>query len=225
MIYNFSTNDSIFDNNSDSCDEKDLKTEAKSNKAQEDLDSMLKFFEQDKDFSEQLLVILEEAEDLDLTKVQSKIILLLQKFSTKYSDKLLGKFKFDEDYLSSVRANIRDLSYELMQKSSKAISCEFGDMPTNPERLYSLNKDMSLRVKKLMKQFAIYEMYKAINPNRIAGESKLDNFISNAILRGVKSAKSYAGSKFVLKNKEIRKYVSNERQKIIKDKNNKGIGR
>ena len=40
-------------------------------------------------------------------------------------------------------------------------------------------------------RFVIYEIYKMLNPNRIAGETELQNFIDNVIVRGVEVALYY----------------------------------
>jgi NTP pyrophosphatase (non-canonical NTP hydrolase) len=46
-------------------------------------------------------------------------------------------------------------------------------------------------------RFLIYEIYKMMNPKQIAGETRLDNFINNAILYGVKAAIQHENKHFV----------------------------
>lgn len=48
-------------------------------------------------------------------------------------------------------------------------------------------------------KFWIYEMYKMTNPNRLAGETALDNFINNVKTRGINVAMNYEGSSFAKK--------------------------
>ncbi|MGV2431886.1 MAG UNVERIFIED_CONTAM: DUF5394 family protein [Rickettsiaceae bacterium] len=48
-------------------------------------------------------------------------------------------------------------------------------------------------IKDIIKRFAIYEIYKMMNPRRIAGETAKDNFISNVFLYGLKVAMRYEG--------------------------------
>lgn len=45
----------------------------------------------------------------------------------------------------------------------------------------------------------IYEIYKITNPNRLAGETSLDNFINNVKTRGIKVALEYDGGSFAKK--------------------------
>ena len=42
----------------------------------------------------------------------------------------------------------------------------------------------------------VYEVYKILNPNRLAGETTLENFINNVQARGVKVALEYEGKEF-----------------------------
>ena len=46
-----------------------------------------------------------------------------------------------------------------------------------------------------MKNFAVYEIYKVINPKRIAGETAKDNYKHNLIEGGVALASKYEGGK------------------------------
>ena len=50
-------------------------------------------------------------------------------------------------------------------------------------------------VKKIIKEFAIYEVYKVMNPRRIAGETKKDNYAHNMMMGGQKRASKYEGGK------------------------------
>jgi predicted ATP-dependent endonuclease of OLD family len=50
-------------------------------------------------------------------------------------------------------------------------------------------------LKKSIKNFAIYQVYKVINPKRIAGETKKDNYVNNLMHGGQKLASKYEGGK------------------------------
>lgn len=50
--------------------------------------------------------------------------------------------------------------------------------------------------KKLRYQRIIYEAYKILNPERIAGETSLENFVSNIITRGIAIAREYDGAQY-----------------------------
>ena len=43
---------------------------------------------------------------------------------------------------------------------------------------------------------AIYEIYKAMNPNRLAGETQLENFINNVQVHGIKTALQNEGKEY-----------------------------
>lgn len=60
------------------------------------------------------------------------------------------------------------------------------------EKEEKLSKEERERRNKLL----AYEVYKMVNPHRLAGESALDNFISNVKLRGFKEAMKYEGKEY-----------------------------
>lgn len=74
------------------------------------------------------------------------------------------------------------------------------------------NINSKKNLKKLIKNFAIYEIYKIMNPKRIAGETKKMNYINNLIYGGKKLAQRYEGGKA----SDIKKYGEKEIQKINK---------
>ncbi|HJK86288.1 MAG TPA: DUF5394 family protein [Candidatus Megaira endosymbiont of Nemacystus decipiens] len=57
------------------------------------------------------------------------------------------------------------------------------------------NINSKKNLKKLIKNFAIYEIYKIMNPKRIAGETKKMNYINNLVYGGKKLAQRYEGGK------------------------------
>lgn len=66
--------------------------------------------------------------------------------------------------------------------------------------------------KRIVAHFAIYEIYKVMNPKRIAGESKKMNYAHNLIQGGTKLASKYEGGR----EADLKKYGANEVQKINK---------
>lgn len=52
-------------------------------------------------------------------------------------------------------------------------------------------KRLKEEYKKHRYRMAMYEIYKVINPNRLAGETELDNFINNLRTRGLHVARQY----------------------------------
>lgn len=59
-----------------------------------------------------------------------------------------------------------------------------------------MNKKHKHSFREFLKRMVDYETYKIMNPRRIAGETKEDNFISNAVVLGVKKAMQYEGLDF-----------------------------
>ncbi|AEI88877.1 MAG: hypothetical protein IRD7MM_01850 [Candidatus Midichloria mitochondrii] len=57
----------------------------------------------------------------------------------------------------------------------------------------SMKKEEELSEEELKTQtrFVIYEIYKMLNPSRIAGETEIQNFIDNVMIRGVEAALYY----------------------------------
>lgn len=64
----------------------------------------------------------------------------------------------------------------------------------NPEKREDLNLSR-LNFQRTMKRFMVYEVYKILNPRRISGETKRDNFIHNVIVGGLKRAARYENKK------------------------------
>ncbi|MFV9991397.1 MAG: DUF5394 family protein [Candidatus Midichloria sp.] len=64
--------------------------------------------------------------------------------------------------------------------------------------LLKMMKDSTKKVEELsgeelktQTRFLIYEIYKMLNPSRIAGETEIQNFIDNVMIRGVEAALYY----------------------------------
>jgi hypothetical protein len=70
------------------------------------------------------------------------------------------------------------------------------DKDKNKEREEEKEEKLTEEQKKLRYQRIMYEAYKILNPERIAGETSLDNFISNVITRGISVAREYDGAQY-----------------------------
>ena len=66
------------------------------------------------------------------------------------------------------------------------------DLDKDQEKENKLSEEQ----KKLLHRLIVYEVYKILNPNRLAGETTLENFINNVQARGVKVALEYEGKEF-----------------------------
>ena len=59
-------------------------------------------------------------------------------------------------------------------------------------------EELTEEQKKHKQRMAIYEIYKAMNPNRIAGETQLENFINNVQVHGMKTALKNEGKEYAV---------------------------
>ena len=90
-------------------------------------------------------------------------------------------------------------------------------------------EELTKEQKKIRHMQIMYEAYKILNPRRIAGETSLDNFISNVLTRGVKVAREYEGAEYerYFTKKELSNLSSYKQSFVNKLKlsGNKGHGR
>ncbi len=66
------------------------------------------------------------------------------------------------------------------------------EMAERDEEEKEQTKEEIERINKVM----IYEIYKIVNPHRLAGETAMDNFIKNVKTRGIKEAMKYEGAEY-----------------------------
>jgi hypothetical protein len=67
-------------------------------------------------------------------------------------------------------------------------------------------------LKEDLRRAFIYEFYKVVNPNCLAGKTRLENFLNNLFYGGIEYAKQYPGGEYAL-NKELVSYAN----KMIKN--------
>lgn len=137
---------------------------------------------------EQMLAILSE-QTMDLTKLQTQIILLIRKYlgKTKSKDLLL---KLDENQINQ---NVAEVSNYLMQQHAIIAKETDKGLGKSKERLQTIGARSRANFKLLVKNFAVYQVYKFMNPKRIAGETRKENFAHNMINGGMKLASHYEG--------------------------------
>jgi hypothetical protein len=105
----------------------------------------------------------------DNPNLDPKIFQFLEKFFGKKLKKKKNKLKEDEE--KDVEEEEEE---ELEQKTDDLLTKER---------------------KKIKARMAIYQIYKITNPERLAGETDVDNFIKNVKTRGIDVAMKYEGSK------------------------------
>ena len=62
-----------------------------------------------------------------------------------------------------------------------------------------MEDELTKEEKQIRLRAAIYEIYKLTNPNRLAGETAMENFIKNVKTRGVEFAMKYDGHEMASK--------------------------
>lgn len=137
---------------------------------------------------EEILACLNE-QTLDLTKLQTQMIIILKKYLGKFNSKKLS-INIDERLIAK---DIRDISSYLMHHRSQLIQESTQGLIKSKDNLYNINSQIITDAKRVIKNFAIYQVYKFMNPKRIAGETKKENFANNYIKGGMALAKQYQG--------------------------------
>ena len=163
-----------------------------------EVEEIFKELSQNEEFEyeiERILAILNE-QTMDLTQLQSRIILLICKYLGKTKNL---KLKMDEKLINK---NVAEVSNYLMHQHSKIVRDANKNLANPKDKLQGLTKQARIDLKLLLKSFAVYQIYMFMNPKRIAGETKLMNFAYNMIRGGMKLAKKYEGGK----EKDIKSY-------------------
>lgn len=155
---------------------------------------MLESFETDEEFNKEIeaLVLALTEGDLDLSQIQTKFLLLikakLSKLTKSELHSLEQKFKHNEQSITDQLATLSN--YLMMQKASIVRMAKDGiDSPK--DKYEHANSSFIKNTQQLLKRFAVYEIYKVMNPHRIAGETKRQNFVNNYITGGLKNAMHY----------------------------------
>lgn len=169
---------------------------------------------------EQILACLNE-QTMDLTKLQTQIILLIKKYLGKLGHKKLEKLgvKIDENLVSK---NVAEVSSYLMQQHSQLVKEANRGLIKSKDKLQGISNQSRLEARRLVKNFALYQVYKFMNPKRIAGETKEENFAYNMIRGGIDLAKKYEGGS----KSDLKSYSPEFIKKLDKAHQNfKGSGR
>jgi hypothetical protein len=169
--------------------------------------------------------LLNDIDGLDTAQVQSKLLLLLhQVFKARIKDKeMLRSFLKKREKV--INDHLRNLSLYVMQTRSKTIRDASRNIVAKSDKYEYLTQGSRDNLRKIIRRFAVYEIYKFINPHRIAGETRKENFVHNMILGGMKRASRYEGGT----KKELKSYSPSfirnleKQHKSFKRGNNKGM--
>ena len=127
-------------------------------------------------------------------QVQSEILLLIKELyeTIKTKDPDL-EYEFDDKKSKKILKHIRDLSQYLINQKSKASRDLTKGLTRTKDKYQYLSSESLNNLRAIIKRFIIYEIYKVVNPHRIAGETRKQTFIHNVILRGMEQAKHFEG--------------------------------
>lgn len=180
-------------------EDKLIKTEA----ARENLDASAKvkpeselenIFEQighDEDLGKAVEKIFDETKDLN--EIQAKIILLIRDYLKAKKKSGVEVSKIDE-LEKKITDDISKFAIQFNKVIEEEIDPNLGTVGKNGKES-RLNIEAKKNLKRIMKNFAVYEVYKIMNPKRIAGETKKDNYRNNLMHGGEKLASKYEGGK------------------------------
>ena len=155
----------------------------------------------------------------DIVEIQSKLLLLIKEYVKNKSS--LDKEKNQDLILNekSILDDIYKLSNKLLQDIHNENNLDQVGIKNKTDILTAKSKE---NCKKILKIFAIYQVYKVMNPNRIAGETAKDNFKNNLLRGGEKFAAKYEGGKDSDKKKYGSPELSKIRKQIVNFKKNNG---
>ena len=146
----------------------------------------------------------------ELPELQSKLMLLIQEYLKQNKKNMDPKksqdFEFDE---KKITRDAEELCRKLLQEVDKELDPSLGVI-SRKDRAHILNVEAKKSIKRLMKSFVVYQIYKIMNPKRIAGETVKDNYKHNLMEGGESLASKYEGGK----KSDIKKYGYSETERM-----------
>lgn len=194
--------------------EEDFVPENLEEEPDEDIKKILEYLENDPEFSKKLddLVLQIGKSGGDLSKLHSQIILLLENAMKKvvvknYIKRLLEKLDGNAE---SIKVKINKLGLYLIKNRTKYLQdFDMKDLADPEMSKLFLDSVVAKNLRNIMLRFMIYEAYKILNPRRIAGVTREQNYISNYIVRGARVADKY--------DKDMTKHLAKSNPKLLKN--------
>ncbi len=174
------------------------------NKFESEISHIFEDMEKDDDLGAAVDKLIDECSEL--TELQSKLILLIQEHLKKRKKELDPKkaegVDADEE---KIARDAEELCRKLLKDVDEELDPTLGRI-SRKDRAHILSLEAKKNIKRIMKNFAVYEVYKVMNPKRIAGETAKDNYKHNLIEGGEKLASRYEGGK----ESDLKRYGSVE---------------
>lgn len=195
---------------------------------QEDLQEFLNALEEDPEVAAEIEKLIEESLGADLSEVQTKIMLILDQYLKSMEKRQGRKIHTLRAKKEELTNKISALSMYFIMRSDQFTKRRFDLQQKSEKHFNSLTKEAQKAFKQTLKRFVIYELYKVLNPKRIAGETKAENFINNVITSGMKQARKFEGGKdneIKQHSPELLKQLEKEHKEFKKAQKSQGRGR
>ncbi len=160
-------------------------------KPESELENLFEQIGQDEDLGKAVEKIFDETTDLN--EIQVKIILLIRNYLKAKKKSGIDVSKIEE-LEKKITEDISKFAEKFNSVIEEEIDPNIGTVSKKGKESL-LNIEAKKNLKRIMKNFAVYEVYKIMNPKRIAGETKKDNYRSNLMRGGEKLASKYEGGK------------------------------
>ena len=160
-------------------------------KPESELENLFEEIGQDEDLGKAIEKIFDEITDLN--EIQVKIILLIRNYLKAKKKSGIDVNKIDE-LEKKITEDINKFAGKFNRVIGEEIDPNLGTVSKKGKESI-LNIEAKKNLKRIMKNFAVYEVYKIMNPKRIAGETKEDNYRKNLMQGGEQLASRYEGGK------------------------------
>lgn len=168
--------------------------------------------------------IFKESDNIE--EIQCKIIMAIKEHATNITPEKLSpeELGMEERKIAKDIAKLTtDITDEKLNEQSQEPELQ-GNKLDKRDKFHNLQKKARENYKRMLKNFAIYNVYKVMNPRRIAGETKKDNYRHNMYIGGQKLASKHEGGRDHEVSGYNKKFIKNTKKiaKLFK-KNNKQI--
>ena len=150
---------------------------------------------ENKEFTVQLEELIKKIDSISLVNLQSEIIILIKKYLQNcFDDKKFSKIsemeviKYIRKFSMMIIAKNKKLQKSFEENKDVDASITMEDMDYE-----YMDEDSLKNFRKIVRNFIVYELYKLINPRRLAGETKEQNMADNIVMYGAKRAAKFEG--------------------------------
>jgi hypothetical protein len=161
-------------------------------KFESELAHVFEEMEKDDDLGSAVEKLIDECHEME--EIQSKLILLIKEHLKKKRKNSVEGVKGADADEEKIARDAEELCRKLLQQIDQELDPSLGRI-SHKDRAHMLNLESKKFLKRVMKNFAVYQVYKVMNPKRIAGETAKDNYVHNLIEGGVSLASKHEGGR------------------------------